>query len=54
MAFLPLGTLALWWLGELPDEHTPEVGRLVFGNVPEALKAMFYVCLLYTSPSPRD
>jgi Fe-S oxidoreductase/nitrate reductase gamma subunit len=43
VVLLPLGTLALWWLGELPDEHTPEVGRLVFGNVPEALKAMFYV-----------
>ena len=39
----PIGTLTLWWLGTLPDEHEPEVGRLIFGNVPDALVALFYV-----------
>lgn len=42
VVILPVSTLLLWWLGSLPDEHAPEVGRLVFGNVPEALKALFY------------
>ena len=27
-----VGTIALWWLGSLPDEAHPEVGRVVFGN----------------------
>jgi Fe-S oxidoreductase/nitrate reductase gamma subunit len=36
-------TLALWWLGTLPAEHDPEVGRVVFGNIPEAMVAAFYV-----------
>jgi Fe-S oxidoreductase/nitrate reductase gamma subunit len=39
----PVGTLLLWWLGTLPDEHEPEVGRLIFGNIPDALVALFYV-----------
>ncbi len=39
----PLGILLLWWLGTVPDEHDPEVGRLVFGNIPDALVALFYV-----------
>ncbi len=39
----PLGTLLLWWLGTIPDEHAPEVGRLVFGNIPTPLVALFYV-----------
>lgn len=38
-----LGTLALWVLGSLPEKHVPEVGRVVFGNIPGALKATFYV-----------
>ena len=38
-----VGTLSLWWLGELPGEPAFEVGREVFGNIPELLVAMFYV-----------
>ncbi len=40
---LPLATLALWWLGTLPGEHRPAVGRVVFGNIPDALVVLFYV-----------
>jgi Fe-S oxidoreductase/nitrate reductase gamma subunit len=40
---LPAGTLLLWWLGSLPDSHEPEVGRVIFGNVPAALVALFYM-----------
>jgi len=39
----PLGTLAFWWLGSLPGHHDPEVGRPVFGNVPDLLVALFYI-----------
>ena len=42
----PVGTLFLWWLGTLPDEHEPEVGRLIFGNIPDALVALFSMCRL--------
>jgi len=38
-----VGTLALWWLGTLPEEPHFQVGREVFGNIPELLVAMFYV-----------
>ena len=38
-----VGTLGLWWLGTLPEEPHFEVGREVFGNIPELLVAMFYV-----------
>jgi Fe-S oxidoreductase len=38
-----LGTLFLWVLGSLPEKHTPEVGRVVFGNIPTGLKATFYI-----------
>jgi len=38
-----LGTLLLWPLGRLPGHFEPEVGRVVFGNIPEALEAAFYV-----------
>ncbi len=37
------GTLFLWWLGTIPDEAHPEVGRVVFDNVPGAFVALFYV-----------
>ncbi len=37
------GTLILWWLGTIPAEIEPEVGRLVFGNIPGPLQALFYV-----------
>jgi Fe-S oxidoreductase/nitrate reductase gamma subunit len=39
----PAGTLLLWLLGSLPDEHAPEIGRLVFGNIPDALVGLFYI-----------
>ncbi|NND01531.1 MAG: 4Fe-4S dicluster domain-containing protein [Acidimicrobiia bacterium] len=38
-----LGTMALWWLGGLSAEPELEVGRPVFGNVPDVFIAMFYV-----------
>ena len=36
-------TLLLWWMGTLPGHHLPEVGREIFGNIPGALQAAFYV-----------
>jgi len=39
----PLGTMGFWWLGSLPDHYDPEVGRQVFGNVPGAVVALFYI-----------
>jgi Fe-S oxidoreductase/nitrate reductase gamma subunit len=38
-----VGTLVMWYLGTLPGRYEPEVGREVFGNVPHALEAVFYV-----------
>jgi Fe-S oxidoreductase/nitrate reductase gamma subunit len=38
-----LGTLLLGFLGTLPEHPEPEVGRVVFGNVPGWLQAVFYV-----------
>jgi len=38
-----VGTLALWWFGTLPEEPHVEVGREVFGNVPDLVVAMFYI-----------
>ncbi|NQV06321.1 respiratory nitrate reductase subunit gamma [bacterium] len=43
VVLLPLGTMLLWWLGTLPDHYHPEIGRTVFGNIPEPLVALFYV-----------
>jgi Fe-S oxidoreductase/nitrate reductase gamma subunit len=43
VAVLPAATLLLWWLGTLPEESHPAVGRVVFGNVPQALVAIFYM-----------
>jgi Fe-S oxidoreductase/nitrate reductase gamma subunit len=38
-----LATLLLGFLGTLPEHHEPEIGRVVFGNVPGWLQAVFYV-----------
>ena len=38
-----VGTLILWWIGTLPEEPEFVVGRVVFGNIPELVVAMFYV-----------
>jgi Fe-S oxidoreductase/nitrate reductase gamma subunit len=38
-------TLALWWLGSLPDEPDHEIGRPVFVNVPDVVVALFYVAV---------
>ena len=38
-----LGTLALGLLGTLPEEPDFEVGREVFGNIPDAVVVVFYV-----------
>jgi Fe-S oxidoreductase len=40
-----LGTLALGLLGTLPEHPEVEVGREVFGNIPEELVVVFYVTL---------
>ncbi len=40
-----VGTLALGVLGTLPEEPHFEVGREVFGNVPDALVFLFYVAI---------
>ncbi len=39
----PLVIMGFWWLGTLPDHYDPEVGRQVFGNVPDAVVALFYI-----------
>ena len=36
-------TLLFWWLGTLPGHYVPLVGREVFGNIPGAMQAAFYV-----------
>jgi len=38
-----LGTLLLWWLGTLPGHVEFPVGRLIFGDIPDPLIALFYV-----------
>ncbi len=38
-----VGTLLFWWAGTWPDSHAPEIGREVFGNIPGAAVALFYV-----------
>ena len=38
-----IGTMFLWWLGTVPDEPEIEIGRHVFGNIPEIFVAMFYI-----------
>ena len=44
LAFLAfVSTLALLWLGSLPEEPEVEVGREVFGNIPDLVVALFYV-----------
>ncbi len=40
-----LGTLFLWWVGSLPAHPVFEVGRVVFGNVPSSVVAVFYVAV---------
>ncbi|HEX6300106.1 MAG TPA: heterodisulfide reductase-related iron-sulfur binding cluster [Acidimicrobiia bacterium] len=44
-ALLALGTLALGFLGTLPEHPHFPVGREVFGNVPDAVVLVFYVGL---------
>jgi Fe-S oxidoreductase len=39
----PLGTIAFWWLGSLPDHYHPVIGRTIFANVPDLVVALFYV-----------
>jgi Fe-S oxidoreductase/nitrate reductase gamma subunit len=38
-----VGTLLLWWLGTLPEEPNFGVGRQIFGNIPAAVVALFYM-----------
>ena len=44
-ALLALGTLALGFLGTLPEHPHFEVGREVFANIPDAVVFLFYVGL---------
>jgi Fe-S oxidoreductase/nitrate reductase gamma subunit len=37
------GTLALWWLGSLPEEPDFAISREVFGNIPKLVVALFYI-----------
>ena len=37
-----VGILFLWWLGTVPDEAHPTVGRVVFDNIPAVFVAAFY------------
>ncbi|MFQ5947781.1 MAG: heterodisulfide reductase-related iron-sulfur binding cluster, partial [Acidimicrobiia bacterium] len=39
---IPISILFLWWAGTISDDVVPEVGREVFGNIPQALEALFY------------
>jgi Fe-S oxidoreductase/nitrate reductase gamma subunit len=41
--FLPLATLAFWWGGSLPDKAHPAIGRVIFGNIPDPVVALFYI-----------
>ena len=60
LALAPLalvGTLVLWWLGSLPDEAHPEVGRVVFGNIPAPIVARLRfsrISRLTDQPSERN
>ncbi len=38
-----VGTLALWWLGSLPEHSDDPVTREVFGNIPSVVVALFYI-----------
>jgi Fe-S oxidoreductase/nitrate reductase gamma subunit len=38
-----VSTFVLWWLGSLTEEPDFEVGRAVFGNIPDLVVALFYV-----------
>ena len=40
-----VGTLIFWWLGSLPTEPEFEIGRVVFGNIPALIVALFYVTI---------
>ena len=40
---MPVITLGFWGLSLLPDEPEFDIGRHVFGNIPEALIILFYV-----------
>ncbi|HEX6220603.1 MAG TPA: hypothetical protein VF115_05880, partial [Acidimicrobiia bacterium] len=44
-ALSALGTLALGFLGTIPGHPHFDVGREVFGNVPDAIVVVFYVGL---------
>jgi len=38
-----VATLIFWWLGTLPEEPDFAVGRVVFGNIPPIVVALFYM-----------
>jgi hypothetical protein len=40
-----VGTLIFWWLGSLPDDPDFAIGRVVFGNTPALIVALFYVAI---------
>ncbi len=40
-----VATLIFWWLGTLPAEHEFAIGRVIFGNVPPIIVALFYTTI---------
>ena len=40
-----VGTLIFWWLGSLPEDPEFAIGRVVFGNIPALIVALFYVTI---------
>ena len=40
-----VATIALGVAGTIPAEHEAEVGRVVFGNIPDAVQVLFYVTI---------
>ena len=45
VVIVPAGVFFLWWLGTLPAKPDPEVGRVVFDNIPEPVVVIFYVAV---------
>jgi Fe-S oxidoreductase/nitrate reductase gamma subunit len=39
----PLSILGAWWAASVQDHPAFDVGRMIFGNVPGSVKALFYV-----------
>jgi len=40
-----VGALIFWWLGTLPEDPDFAIGRVVFGNIPAIIVALFYTTI---------